>query len=121
MAWINRARSNLARAKYRIPEAYLEDLCFDAQQAAEKAVKAVLIRRTLAFPFVHDLAKLLTILERSGLKVPKYVRRAERLTAFAVEPRYPSFAAAVTEKQYRGAVRAAEAVFGWALRHVQRP
>jgi HEPN domain-containing protein len=35
--WLNRARSNLARAKARIPEAYLEDLCFDAQQAAEKA------------------------------------------------------------------------------------
>jgi HEPN domain-containing protein len=38
--WLNQARSNLARAKARIPEAYPEDLCFDAQQAAEKAIKA---------------------------------------------------------------------------------
>jgi HEPN domain-containing protein len=36
--WLNRARGNLARAKSRIPEAFLEDLCFDAQQAAEKAI-----------------------------------------------------------------------------------
>ena len=34
--WLNRARSNLALAKNRIPDAYLEDLCFEAQQAAEK-------------------------------------------------------------------------------------
>jgi len=29
--WLNRARSNLARAKARSPDVYLEDLCFDAQ------------------------------------------------------------------------------------------
>jgi predicted nucleotidyltransferase len=40
--WLNRARSNLAKAKSAAdaPDVYLEDLCFDAQQAAEKAVKA---------------------------------------------------------------------------------
>lgn len=35
--WLNRARSNLALAKNRIPDVYIEDLCFEAQQAAEKA------------------------------------------------------------------------------------
>ncbi len=40
--WLNRAKSNLERAKMAIPGVYLEDLCFDAQQAAEKAVKALL-------------------------------------------------------------------------------
>jgi hypothetical protein len=43
--WINRARSNLVRAQTTLPGVYLEDLCFDAQQAAEKAIKAVLIAR----------------------------------------------------------------------------
>ncbi len=33
--WINRARSNLVRAQAILPGVYLEDLCFDAQQAAE--------------------------------------------------------------------------------------
>ena len=36
--WLNRARSNLARAKVSVSGAYLEDLCFDAQQASEKAI-----------------------------------------------------------------------------------
>jgi len=41
LEWLNRARSNLARAKadIRLSDVYLEDLCFDAQQAAEKAIK----------------------------------------------------------------------------------
>ena len=43
--WMNRARGNLARAKKREPGFYLEDLCFDAQQAAEKAIKAMFVRR----------------------------------------------------------------------------
>src|SRR5829696_10527795 len=43
--WLNRARSNLVRAQAILPGVYLEDLCFDAQQAAEKAIKAVLIAR----------------------------------------------------------------------------
>ena len=36
--WLNRARSNLARAKadIRIPHVYLEDLCFDAQAGRGK-------------------------------------------------------------------------------------
>ena len=54
--WLNRARSNMAKAKNRVPDAYLEDLCFDAQQAAEKAIKAVMIVRGIDFPYTHDLA-----------------------------------------------------------------
>ncbi|HVT02768.1 MAG TPA: HEPN domain-containing protein [Thermoanaerobaculia bacterium] len=40
--WLARARSDLAIARSPLPEgAFLEDLCFHAQQAAEKALKAV--------------------------------------------------------------------------------
>jgi hypothetical protein len=48
--WLNRARSNLAHAQAVSPEVFLEDLCFDAQQAAEKAIKAIFICRGEAFP-----------------------------------------------------------------------
>jgi HEPN domain-containing protein len=36
--WLNRAQSNLAQAMggASIPSVYLEDLCFNAQQAAER-------------------------------------------------------------------------------------
>src|SRR5207244_968745 len=56
---------------------YYEDLCFHTQQAAEKAIKARLIRRGIAFPYIHDLAQLLTLVEQSGQLIPANVRQAE--------------------------------------------
>ena len=53
--WLNRARSNLVRARNRIHGAYLEDLCFDAQQAAEKAIKGRIDRVRYCISYVHDL------------------------------------------------------------------
>src|SRR5438876_12414952 len=103
--WLNRAASNLTRAKAVFPEAYLEDLCFDAQQAAEKAIKAVFVGRGIGFPFVHDLTRLLTRLEQAGVKVPKYVWQAGRLTRYSVELRYPGRSGPVTKRQYQSAVR----------------
>lgn len=113
--WLNRAKSNLARAKANVnlPGVYLEDLCFDAQQAAEKALKALLLYREIVFPFVHDLAELVTILQRSGQEVPAGVTEAARLTRFAVETRYPSLAEAVTLEDYKRAVAIAKEVILW--------
>ena len=47
--WINRARSDLTQAKNEVPGVYLENLCFNAQQAAEKSIKAVMIARNIEF------------------------------------------------------------------------
>ncbi len=43
--WLNRAYSSLLQAQDQRSGIYLEDLCFQAQQATEKAVKAVLLHR----------------------------------------------------------------------------
>ena len=112
--WLNRARSNLALAKNRIPDAYLEDLCFEAQQAAEKAIKAVLMRLDIDYPYVHDLARLLSLLEEAGETVPDRVRKAAELTPFALITRYPGPARPVTLEEYVVAVEVAEAVVRWA-------
>ena len=114
--WLNRARSNLALAKSNAVEVLLEDLCFEAQQAAEKAIKAVFIRRAVSFPYIHDLAKLLALLEQSGVKIPKYVRQSDELSPFAVAARYPGLAGPVTKRQHRRAVRIAVDVLRWAER-----
>ena len=96
--WLNRAKSNLALAKNPIPGAYLEDLCFEAQQAAEKAIKATLIRLGLEFPYVHDLARLLSLLDDAGEAVPGMVHNAEALTPYALMTRYPGPTRPITRK-----------------------
>ena len=112
--WLNRARSNLAIAKIRVAGAYLEDLCFEVQQAAEKAIKARLIVLGIDFPYVHDLAHLLTLLEESGESVLDTVRQSADLTPYAVFTRYPVPVRPVTFEEYTAAVDTAEAVIQWA-------
>lgn len=118
--WLNRARSNLARARAQMPGVYLEDLCFDAQQAAEKAIKAVLIKRKTEFPYVHDLAELLSIVEASGEAIPQPVRRAGRLTRFAIAHRYPGVIEPVTPQEYQEALSIADAVVRWAEERIRK-
>ena len=111
--WLNRARSNLLRARGKKEGVYLEDLCFDAQQAAEKAIKALLIHHKVRFPYVHDLAALLTLVEQAGREVPQFIRQAARLTRYAVAARYPGISESVTHKEYEEAVTIAEEVVDW--------
>jgi HEPN domain-containing protein len=120
--WLNRARSNLARAKegINIEGVYLEDLCFDAQQAAEKAIKALLIHLGMRFPYTHDLAELLTIVEQTGQVIPERVKGAASLSDYAVEPRYPGFFEPVTHEEYEGAVGVAEEVVSWVRQVIER-
>ena len=117
--WLNRARSNLLLAKAEEQSIYLEDLCFNAQQAVEKAVKALLIRRGVEFPYVHDIAGLLTLLERAGLEIPEPVRQAERLTRFAVFTRYPGVGPPISRQEYEEALNTAEEVVRWAEERLQ--
>lgn len=117
--WIRRARSSLAIARCCTPDIYLEDLCFQAQQSAEKAIKAVFIARALPLPYIHDISELLLRLERSGLVIPDAIKSAARLTPFAVHTRYPGFEFPVSEEEYTGALALAESVVRWAETVIQ--
>ena len=112
--WLNRARSNLTLAKSTSDApVYFEDLCFNAQQAAEKAIKAVCIFHTIPYPYVHDLAALVTHLMTNGVDVPESVKESAKLTRFAIATRYPHVLAPVTRNEYLRAVAIAEAVIDW--------
>ena len=117
--WINRAQSNLMIARQQVMGAYLEDLCFQAQQAAEKAIKAVMIARGIQYPHIHDLGRLLYLLEGQELTIPEEIRLAGDLTPFAVTTRYPSVADEVTREDYASAIKIAEAVVNWATDQIR--
>lgn len=94
-------------------QTYLEDYCFNAQQAAEKAIKAVMVLRGIEFPYIHDLTRLMSMLEASGETIPDPVRRAAALSRFAAQTRYPSMEEPVTEQEYTEAIAIAESVLRW--------
>jgi HEPN domain-containing protein len=117
--WLNRAKSNLAIARQpKTDQIYWEDLCFEVQQAAEKALKAVMLAKGIKFRFVHNLSEHLTLLERSGVALPDEVKNAAILTDYSVEARYPGPSEPITEGEFRNSLRIAEAVVAWAERQL---
>jgi HEPN domain-containing protein len=113
--WLRRAKSNLTLASQpKLEQVYWEDLCFEAQQAAEKAIKAVLLSKGVRFRFVHDIAELLTLLEQNSVTAPETVRAAAALTDYSVESRYPGPFEPVTESEFIEALRIARSVVSWA-------
>jgi len=120
--WLARARADLALARVPLPQgALLEDLCLHAQQAAEKAVKAVYQRRGWRFKYVHDIEELLTALTRHGLAIPPSVTQAAVLTDYATIGRYPGRLEPVTTQEYDEAVALAATVVAWAGTELAKP
>lgn len=114
-AWLRRAVSSLEKAKVgKISDAiFYEDLCFDCQQAVEKAFKALLIARNVAFPKTHSLNLLIAMINRQNIQVPHEITETVILNDYAVETRYPGEYEAVTEIEYQTAVDLAIKVIQW--------
>ena len=112
--WLRRAHSSLQHARALDPQVFFEELCFDAHQAAEKALKAVMLQRGVPFPYIHDLDRLVQLLENAGHAVPEDVRLAGDLTRYAVRARYPGLSGEVGETEYQDALSLAETVVKWA-------
>lgn len=86
---------------------------FHAQQAAEKALKAVLSARGVAYEFRHDIAYLCELLEGDGMELPDDVAWADTLTPWAAEFRYDD---PPSDEPFdrRGALKTASTVTAWA-------
>jgi HEPN domain-containing protein len=63
---------------------------FHAQQAVEKALKAVLASREVEFPFIHNLGYLAELCEKHAIELPETLAGMEQLTPFAAMLRYGS-------------------------------
>ena len=112
--WLDYAKSDLAMARIPlVPPMRLENLCFHAQQAAEKAIKAVLIQFGVEPPKIHDIRRLTERLPDSVTR-PETLTASAPLTDYAALTRYPWAGEPVSEEDYRDALRLAEAVVAWA-------
>lgn len=120
--WLSHAQSdlNLARLAKNRKGILPEQVCFHAQQACEKALKAVLLFKKLEFPLVHDLETLLSIAEKGGLVLPMILSNIDLLTPYAVEARYPGFEEEVTSSDVSEAIHLAEQVVRWAAKLIKK-
>ena len=119
--WLARAEGDLALARVPLPKgAFYEDLCFHAQQAAEKAIKAVYQFYGKTFRYTHDLDELINGLQAEGVNIPPEVVESTILTLFTWEARYPGLSEPITVKEYHEAILQAERVVKWAKEIIKK-
>ncbi len=109
--WLRRAHSDLSLASIALPQGVLySELCFHAQQAAEKSIKAVLIQHGIEFRKVHDLDYLITLLPPQA-PLPPEAEDIVGLTGYAVMFRYPGDYEDITAEECREAIQLAQLVY----------
>jgi HEPN domain-containing protein len=87
--WLSYAESDLSLASTKPEGAILPGtLCFLAQQACEKSLKALLIYCGIQFPRTHNINVLIQHIPDS-IQIPEEVFEAAKLTDYAVSSRYP--------------------------------
>ncbi len=118
--WLQRAESNLKLAKEgKVEGVLLEDLCFEAQQAAEKALKALLIYLSDEYPKVHAFSVLLDDLEKH-IEIPDFIKEVLELSDYAVQTRYPGDYYPVGEDEYNRAIEIVEKVINWVKESIEK-
>ena len=118
--WLRYAESDLEIARTtQSSRILLEGLCFHAQQAVEKALKAVLVAYAVPFPRTHKHHNPTSIFSHRTLSYHQTVEAAASLTDYAVLTRYPSNLEPVTDEEYHEAVQLAETAVDWAKTLIQ--
>lgn len=109
--WLRRADDDLrvARRESKVTEEpSYSAVCFHAQQAAEKYLKALSIELSIPITKTHDLVFLLEQILPQRPLWSVYRSGLERLTIYAVETRYPGMEA--TKEEASGSLSFAEEI-----------
>ena len=89
-AWIRQADNDLNAARCMQDQGFHAQACYLAAQAAEKAMKALVVATGVTPPHSHSLERLLELLETQGLAVePLKQLHLKPLTRMSSQTRYP--------------------------------
>jgi HEPN domain-containing protein len=110
--WLRKANSDIQATRI-LAEEDLDDYevaTFHAQQAAEKFIKAYLVRHQVEFSKTHEIKSLRNLLASTDQSLADELAEADELTPYAVEYRYPGDAGDVSRDDATEALRVAERV-----------
>lgn len=93
--------------------------CFNAQQCAEKSIKASLVFLQIPFPKTHDLNRLRDLLPE-GWDVKEGFPDLAELSKWAVEPRYPGDVIEATREDAASAVDQARDIYETIVNELKR-
>jgi HEPN domain-containing protein len=111
---LERASDDVAAASALLDVAGVSDAIvgFHAQQAVEKAMKAVLTVRGVEYPFTHDLELLVALCAGAGASLPVDLADVPRLAPYAARLRYGAADASIVDRST--ALRWARGAVDWA-------
>ncbi|BEP16727.1 HEPN domain-containing protein [Pyrofollis japonicus] len=90
LEWVEKADVLIDDAERHLREGHYWLTCFEAQQAAELYLEALIVALTGTHPFTHDLAELLEALRELDISVPdELFVYADALTPHYTMARYP--------------------------------
>lgn len=89
--WLGKAEGDLRAAEHllTLPQQDYFTAAFHAQQAAEKFLKAFLVRHQIALPKTHRIQDLLELAAKAERRLKTELGSAAMLTPFGIEFRYP--------------------------------
>lgn len=92
-SWIKKADRDLevSKRELKLSNPYTDIICFHAQQAAEKYMKAYLIWLDIEFQKTHDIEDLVILASKKDCSILELKDSGAELSSFAVEIRYPEF------------------------------
>jgi HEPN domain-containing protein len=110
--WVARAEEDLGVAEDLLQRDsfFFASICFHAQQAAEKYLKAYLTHRSVEFPKTHALGELLDRVATKNVGLAEALRASTALTPYGATMRYPGDVPSLTREHADEAVRLARLV-----------
>ena len=109
--YLRLATADLDAATVLLAPGHWHISCFLAQQAAETALKAVLLARKQHFPKTHDLEALVELIRSTDAAFPDFAESSAVLNEYSVAPRYdPTAAWEINRGEASEAIRLAGAV-----------
>ncbi len=121
--WILKAESDLKIGKDEIQtkDPATDAICFHMQQAVEKYLKAFLIFNNREIRKTHDIAELIEVCKEIDYEFEYlYEIKADKLTLYAVEFRYPGAVLFPSLSETREAIEIAEKVKAFVIEKLSK-
>jgi len=87
--WLDFADYDLKTAKWELEGKIYTSCCYSCQQAAEKALKALILAKGKVAPKVHSLDRLVSELKNIGVNTSEIEEEALLLDKYYISARYP--------------------------------
>ncbi|MEK7593056.1 MAG: HEPN domain-containing protein [Patescibacteria group bacterium] len=87
--WLAFAEYDLKSAKWQLEGKIYVSACYSSQQAAEKALKTLLLENGKVPPKIHSLDRLVSALKKIKIDVSEIESDARELDTYYITTRYP--------------------------------